>query len=102
MRRWGLGLVLAATMACRTGSSGSIAIGSAAPDFALPGVDGQTHRLADYAASPVLAVVFTCNHCPASQQYERRIQKLYDDYRSKGVAVVAINPNNPAAIPVAE
>ncbi len=57
--------------------------GSAAPDFALPGVDGTVHRLADYeAASPVLAVVFTCNHCPIAQLYEQRIQRwLYDDYR---------------------
>src|SRR5205823_4005253 len=45
----------------------------------------------------VLAVVFTCNHCPASQLYERRIEQLYRDYRGKSVAIVAINPNNPNA-----
>ena len=73
-------------------------LGSPAPDFALPGVDGKTHRLADYAASPILVVVFTCNHCPISQLYEQRIQKLYDDYRDKGVALVAIQPNAPEAL----
>jgi len=77
-------------------------VGSAAPDFALPGVDGQVHRLADYAASPVLAIVFTCNHCPIAQQYEQRIQRLYQDYRSKGVAVVAIQPNAPEALRIDE
>jgi peroxiredoxin len=77
-------------------------IGDAAPDFALPGVDGQTHRLADYAASPILVVVFTCNHCPIAQLYEQRIQRLYDDYRDKGVAVVAIQPNAPEALRVDE
>lgn len=77
-------------------------IGSPAPDFALPGVDGQIHRLADYAASPVLVVVFTCNHCPIAQMYEQRIQALYDDYRGKGVAVVAIQPNAPEALRIDE
>jgi hypothetical protein len=56
------------------------------------------HRLADYAASPVLAIVFTCNHCPIAQMYEQRIMRLYEDYRDKGVAVVAIQPNAPEAL----
>jgi thiol-disulfide isomerase/thioredoxin len=46
----------------------------------------------------VLAIVFECNHCPVSQLYEGRIEKLYKEYRSKGVALVAINPNNPKSI----
>jgi thiol-disulfide isomerase/thioredoxin len=54
--------------------------------------------LSDYASAKVLAIVFTCNHCPTAQLYETRIKKLADDYRGKGVALVAIQPNNPAAI----
>jgi peroxiredoxin len=75
-----------------------LSIGSPAPDFALPGVDGKTHRLSEYAGAKILAVVFECNHCPVSQLYEGRIEKLYKEYRSKGVAFVAINPNNPKSI----
>jgi len=75
-----------------------LAIGSPAPDFALTGVDGETYRLADFAAARVLAVVFQCNHCPVSQLYEARIQRLHEDYKSKGVAVVAISPDHPAAL----
>jgi peroxiredoxin len=75
-----------------------LAIGSPAPDFALPGVDGKIHKLSDYAAAKILVVVFESNHCPTSQLYEGRIEKLHEDYRSKGVALVAINPNNPGAI----
>src|SRR3989442_5291036 len=97
MRRLVPFLVMALA-ACHSEPYPTLAAGSAAPDFALPGVDGRTHKLSDYASSPVLAIVFTCNHCPASQLYERRIQKLYDDYRGKGVALIAINPNNSAAI----
>jgi len=77
-------------------------IGSAAPGFALPGVDGKIHRLADYAASPVLVIVFTCNHCPIAQLYEQRILRLYQDYRDQGVAVVAIQPNAPEALRIDE
>jgi hypothetical protein len=65
-------------------------------------VDGKVHRLGDYSASPVLVIVFTCNHCPIASQYEGRIQKLADDYQPKGVAVLAIQPNDPNAIRIDE
>ncbi len=76
----------------------TLAIGSPAPDFSLMGIDGKTHKLHDYASSKVLAIVFTCNHCPTAQLYESRIKKLADDYAGKGVSLVAIQPNNPNAI----
>ncbi len=79
-----------------------LAIGSSAPDFALPGVDGKIHKLSDYSASPILMVMFICNHCPTSQLYEGRIQKLVNDYRDKGVTSVAIQPNDPNAILLSE
>jgi peroxiredoxin len=79
-----------------------LALGSPAPDFSLPGVDGKIHRLSDYAASPILVVVFTCNHCPIAQMYEQRIQQLETDYRDRGVAVVAIQPNDPKALRIDE
>ena len=77
-------------------------LGSPAPDFSLPGADGKEHKLSDYAASPVLVIVFTCNHCPIASIYEGRIQKLCDEYQPRGVAIVAIQPNNPNAIRVDE
>jgi peroxiredoxin len=75
-----------------------LARGAAAPDFSLPGIDGEQHSLGDYAGSRALAVVFTGNSCPASQLYEARLRALADDYRDRGVTVVAINPNSPAAL----
>lgn len=77
-------------------------VGSAAPDFSLPGVDGKVHKLSDYASSKVLVVVFTCDHCPNAQMYEGRVTQLYNDYKDKGVAVVAISPNDPKAIRIDE
>jgi peroxiredoxin len=79
-----------------------LVLGSSAPNFELPGVDGKVHKLSDYARSPVLVVVFTCDHCPIAQVYERRIEKLYEDYGKRGVAVVAIQGNDPKALTIDE
>jgi peroxiredoxin len=76
----------------------TLEIGDSAPDFNLPGVDGRNHRLSDFKDAAILVVVFTCNHCPTAQAYERRIQSLADDYRGKGAALVAISPNDPRAV----
>lgn len=73
-------------------------IGDAAPDFSLPGIDGRTHTLADYQGAKVLVVAFISNHCPDSQAAEGRIKQLVADTKSRGVSLVAINPNNPAGL----
>ncbi len=76
----------------------TLEIGQPAPDFCLLGVDGKEHCLKDFSDAKVLVVVFTCNHCPTAQEYEGRIKQLAEDYRDKGVAVVAISPNDPKAL----
>jgi peroxiredoxin len=95
-------LLLLTLSASAQNSHPILPLGSPAPDFSLPGVDGKIHSLADYASSPILVVVFTCNHCPIAQMYEERIQQLEADYRDRGVAVVAIQPNDPKAIRIDE
>jgi peroxiredoxin len=76
----------------------TLSIGAAAPDFDLPSVDGRNHALKDFADARILVVVFTCNHCPTAQAYEDRIIRLHSDYKDKGVALVAISPNDPKAV----
>ncbi|HOU87820.1 MAG: redoxin domain-containing protein [Verrucomicrobiota bacterium] len=76
----------------------TLPLGAAAPDFSLPGVDGRTYALRDFAAARALVVVFTCNHCPTAQYYEGRLMQLAADYRDKGVALVAISPNDPQSV----
>lgn len=76
----------------------TLAVGSKAPDFKLTGVDGKIYTLASFAKAKLLVVVFTCNHCPTAQAYEDRIIQLTTDYKSKGVQVVAISPNDPLAV----
>jgi peroxiredoxin len=76
----------------------TLAIGDAVPDFKLPGVDGKDCTLKSFEGAKLLLVVFTCNHCPTAQAYEERIIQLHADYRDKGVALVAISPNDPLAV----
>ena len=76
----------------------TLEIGAAAPDFELPGVDGKTRGLSDFLDAKVLVVVFTCNHCPTAQAYEDRLMRLHADYKDRGVALVAISPNDPGAV----
>jgi thiol-disulfide isomerase/thioredoxin len=76
----------------------TLGIGAPAPDFNLPAVDGRNYRLSDFSDAKILVVAFTCNHCPTAQAYEQRIKALAQDYRGKGVALVAISPNDPQAV----
>ena len=76
----------------------TLSIGERAPDFKLPGVDDKQYALASFKEAKLLLVVFTCNHCPTAQAYEERIVKLHADYKDKGVALVAISPNDPLAV----
>ena len=87
----------AAEVAAEQARHPTLPIGAQAPDFFLPGVDGKRHHLSEYKDFPILAIVFTCDHCPTAQLYEGRIKKLVDDYRPKGVGFVAIQPNAVAA-----
>ena len=75
-----------------------LALGSPAPDFRLPGVDGKTYSLASFARSKVLVVIFTAVHCPTAEVYENRIKQLVADYAPKGVGFVAIQPNSPKGL----
>src|SRR6516164_11506594 len=76
----------------------TLPIGASAPDFKLPGVDGRDYALKDFADARLLLIVFTCNHCPTAQAYEARIAQLHADYKDRGVALVAISPNDPRAV----
>ena len=81
-----------------TGEIISLPIGAKAPDFNLPGVDGQSYSLASFSKAKILVVVFTCNHCPTAQAYEDRLIRFTGEYQTLGVAVVAISPNDPLAV----
>jgi hypothetical protein len=76
--------------------------GAQAPDFSLKGVDGKVYTLKSFAGAKILAIIFTCNHCPTAQAYEDRMKSLTADYKAKGVTVVAVSPNYPKAVALDE
>src|SRR5438552_12253667 len=91
-------IFISAALAADPAGFKTLEIGDAAPDFKLSGVDGKDYSLSDFAKAKLIAVVFTCDHCPAAQAYEDRIIQLHADYKDKGVALVAISPNDPLAV----
>ena len=77
-------------------------IGDPAPDFELPGIDGKTHRLADYKDGKVLMIFFTSNHCPTSHGADARLKKFLASTRPRGLTFIAINPNHPDGLSIDE
>lgn len=80
----------------------NLQIGDPAPDFSLPGIDGKTWTLADFKEGKVLVVFFTSNHCPTSHGAADRLKSFLADYRPRGMAFVAINPNHPEGLSIDE
>jgi peroxiredoxin len=80
-------------------ASTMLALGTAAPGFRLPDTNGKVVSLQDFAGSRALLVVFMCNHCPYVKHVRPRFVELARDLQSRGVAVVAISPNDVSAYP---
>jgi peroxiredoxin len=80
-------------------ASTMLALGTEAPGFRLPDTNGKVVSLQDFAGSRALLVVFMCNHCPYVKHVRPRFVELARDLQSRGVAVVAISPNDVSAYP---
>jgi peroxiredoxin len=91
-------LAVMGTSAVLADGPATLEIGASAPAFSLPGVDGKTYTLDDFADSKILVIIFTANHCPTAQAYEERIDKLYRDFSPNGVGFVLVSPNHPKAV----
>jgi peroxiredoxin len=76
-----------------------LSLGTPAPPFALPDTNGRTVSLDDFAGAPALLVMFICNHCPFVKHIASEVAALGREYQDRGVAVVAINPNDVASYP---
>ena len=78
-------------------SDSNLEAGDVAPDFELPGVDGETYTLDSFADTEALLLVFTCNHCPYAKAKFDLLNELAAEYDD--VAVVGINPNDAEEYP---
>lgn len=88
-------LVAFTSVCCAAANSPTLAPGATAPDFSLTNVDGRVVSLRDFASAKVLVVVFTCTHCPSAQLAEEPLKKIVNDYKARGVSVVAISSSSP-------
>lgn len=77
-----------------------IALGTEAPDFALPdAISGKTVSLKDYEKKKALLVMFICRHCPYVQHVKVELAKLGRDYQGSDLGVVAISSNDAVNYP---
>ena len=76
-----------------TPTSGAI-IGQPIADFTLPDADGNKHSLASLKGKNGTVIIFIATGCPVSNDYNARMEKVWQDYRARGINVVGINPNS--------
>lgn len=71
-----------------------LALGTPAPDFSLPSVDGRGRisPLALRAGRPLL-VIFLSRHCPYVKHVARELARIDADYRDR-VAIVGVSSND--------
>ena len=76
-----------------------VPLGTQAPDFTLPNVDGRMMGLADVVGPKGTVVMFICNHCPFVQHVSDQLATIARDYLSRGIGFVAISSNDVANHP---
>ncbi|MEY3204865.1 MAG: hypothetical protein RLZZ21_1196 [Planctomycetota bacterium] len=74
-------------------------LGTSAPDFSLPNVDGRIMSFADAAGPRGTVVMFICNHCPFVKHVADQLAALGRDCVGQGVGVVAISANDVSSHP---
>jgi thiol-disulfide isomerase/thioredoxin len=79
--------------------SETLSLGSAAPEFALPGTDGETYSFDSFPDSKTYVVMFICNHCPYVQAIEDRLLDLGRELGPKGAAFFGVMSNDVASYP---
>jgi peroxiredoxin len=96
-----LGAVLIVALAAIAGSGRNAAdlpappaVGTMIEDFTLPDVDGASHSLASLKGKNGTVVIFIATKCPVSNAYNDRMEKVFEDYKAKGINVIGINANN--------
>jgi len=74
-------------------------LGTRLPWFRLPDLDNVMVSPEDFAGAPALLVAFICPHCPYVKHVRQEVSRFAEDYRQRGLAIVAINSNDANAFP---
>src|SRR6185503_8071038 len=69
------------------------AIGATIEDFTLPDYDNKERSLKSLAGKNGTVLIFVAVQCPVSNAYNERMEKLAQEYKAKGIAVIGINSN---------
>jgi peroxiredoxin len=93
-------LALAAPVLADDAAPKALAMGAAIPmaDQKMKNVDGKEVAVADVKGAKGTLVIFTCNACPWAKAWEDRIVALGNDYKGKGIGVIAVNANDPGKV----
>ena len=76
-------------------ASTMLALGTAAPTFALPDVvSGEMISLDTVQGKDALLVMFICRHCPFVKHIQTELAKLGQDYANSPLGIVAISAND--------
>ena len=90
--------VITAAVIAGSGRSNEVpappAIGTTVDEFTLPDVNGQEHTLKSLKGKNGIVLIFIAVQCPVSNAYNDRMEKLAEDYKDKGIAVIGINANS--------
>jgi peroxiredoxin len=74
-------------------------LGTPAPDFELPNVDGRMVSYAAAAGPRGTVVMFICNHCPFVKHVADQLAALGRDYMPQGIGFAAVSSNDVSAHP---
>ena len=74
-------------------------LGTSAPDFQLPNIDGRDLAFDDVAGERGTVVIFMCNHCPFVKHVADQLAMLGNEYQSRGIGFVAISSNDVSTHP---
>lgn len=80
-------------------ASTMLPLGTTAPEFSLPDVNGKTVSLADFRGKKGLLVIFMCNHCPFVKHLRDALAAFGKEYQAKGLGMVGISSNDVANYP---
>ncbi len=74
-------------------------LGTKAPSFRLPDIEGKLVSLDDFKSAPALLVVFLCNHCPFVKHVLPHFVVLAQEYQRRGVGIIGISSNDVDSYP---
>ncbi|MBI4608583.1 MAG: TlpA family protein disulfide reductase [Candidatus Rokubacteria bacterium] len=65
--------------------------GFLAPDFTLPDLNGSQVKLSDFRGKKVVFLNFWASWCPSCQEEMPTMEKLYGNFKARGLEIVAVS-----------